>query len=537
MIIKKIAVGNSKEAYIESKLTKNLNIISSDDNNKGKTIIMQSLMYCLGSDPIFPSSFNFKNYYYITEFEFNNIEYLISRKNNTFVLQVENSLLMFDNASELKRYWTKNIFPLPEIIKDGTLRIADLDLFNDLFFVSQDKKDSTNISKKGFYTKKDFYNVIYSFMGLGDKSLNEEEIQLEKIKLKKLKEDKKIILRKNKLLNSKENHGTYLSRHSDRTAFQRKIKEIEQIRETLVYAKNERSRTLSRRVKYENTLKELKSLNINISTGKLICLDCNSSHISYVTTGKDSFAFDVTTQEVRYQIIESITEKIDSYTEEIEKQNVEINKCQQQLQKLLSEEDISLENLLLYKEETLGIDELETNLESLEREISEIHDSIKQSEASSEETIEKQNLLMKEILHVMNTVYAKIDPNGNLVFEDIFTKKSQVFSGSESTEFHLAKMYAFAEILKHPYPIVIDSFRAEDLATNRESVVIDLFNKLDNQIIFTTTLKEEEIGKYDAVSNIHHIDYSNHTPSKILKKKYVNEFAALIEKLMINIFN
>lgn len=58
MIIKKIAVGNAEESFVEDSLSKGFNIISSDDNNKGKTIIVQSLMYALGNDPTFPSSFS-----------------------------------------------------------------------------------------------------------------------------------------------------------------------------------------------------------------------------------------------------------------------------------------------------------------------------------------------------------------------------------------------------------------------------------------------------------------------------------------------
>jgi len=45
MIIRSIAVGNSEEAFIENRLSSNLNIISSDDNNRGKTIVIQSLSY------------------------------------------------------------------------------------------------------------------------------------------------------------------------------------------------------------------------------------------------------------------------------------------------------------------------------------------------------------------------------------------------------------------------------------------------------------------------------------------------------------
>jgi hypothetical protein len=537
MIIKKIAVGNSHEAYIENKLTEELNVISSDDNNKGKTIIIQSLMYCLGSEPVFPSSFKFEEYYFIVEFEFNSTTYTISRKKDSFVLYVEKSILMFDNVSELKRYWTKKIFQFPEIQKNGLKRIVDPDLFNQIFFVGQDKKDSSNISNKGFYTKKDFYNVIYSFVGLGEKSLSSEKVSLEKAKLKKLKEEKKILLQKNKILSSEYESIAFISKHSDRVAFENKIKQIENIKDSLVMLKNERNRTLNKRLKYQNTLKELNSLNRTISTGELQCLDCYSTHVGYTSGIKKSFTFDVSTKEVRSQIIESISEKIDSYTEELEKQTNEINIYQQKLQELLTDEDISLESIILYKEDTININKIESKLDSLENQISEISSSINESKLNIEETGDKQNSLVKEILKVMNNIYKQIDPNGNLVFDDIFTKKSEVFSGSEATEFHLAKIYALAKVLKHPYPIVIDSFRAEDLSTDREQTVVDLFNQLDNQVIFTTTLKKEEIGKYNEISGINHIDYSYHMPSKILKKEYVSEFARLTQKLMINVLN
>lgn len=67
MIIKKIAVGNSKEAFVEDSFTAGLNIISSDDNNKGKTIAMQTMMYAIGNEPTFPTTFDYKNYYYYIE--------------------------------------------------------------------------------------------------------------------------------------------------------------------------------------------------------------------------------------------------------------------------------------------------------------------------------------------------------------------------------------------------------------------------------------------------------------------------------------
>ncbi|MBC1421394.1 hypothetical protein IA612_08450 [Listeria seeligeri] len=535
MIIKTIAVGNAQEAYIEKRINENLNVISSDDNNKGKTIIIQSLMYCLGNEPVFPSSFKFKKYYYIIQFEHENTLYTLSRKNDTFVLYVGASILIFDNVSELKRYWTKHILPLPQIVKNNINRIVDPELFNQIFFVGQDKKDSANVANKGFYSKKDFHNMLYAYMGIGEKGLTIEEISVEKSKLKKLKEEKKTLLKKHKILNSKKEPINYISKHSDRIAFEEKVKQIEKVKDSLVELKNSRNRTMNRRVKYEVTLKELRSLNRNISTGELQCLDCNSRHIGYVSSSDKNFTFDVSTTEVRSQIIDSINEKISSYTEELDRQTSEINMYQLQLQDLLDDESISLESIVLYKDDFTNIKTVEKELAILEEKIIKITSSLKLNETNDYDAIEKQNLFIDEIISEMNFVYKQIDPNGTLIFDDIFTKKNEVFSGSEATEFHLSKLYALAKVLQHPYPIVIDSFRAEDLSTDREQIVINLFNQLENQIVFTTTLKKEEIGKYNLLNTLNHIDYSLHEPSKILKKEFSDEFHKLAKKLMINI--
>lgn len=45
MKIKSIALGNTEEAYVEERFSDGVNIIFSDDNNKGKTLVMQGMMY------------------------------------------------------------------------------------------------------------------------------------------------------------------------------------------------------------------------------------------------------------------------------------------------------------------------------------------------------------------------------------------------------------------------------------------------------------------------------------------------------------
>ena len=70
MIIKQICIGNQFEGFIESSFSADFNIISSDDNNKGKTIVIQGVLYAMGNEPpAFPSSFDYKQYIYILQFE------------------------------------------------------------------------------------------------------------------------------------------------------------------------------------------------------------------------------------------------------------------------------------------------------------------------------------------------------------------------------------------------------------------------------------------------------------------------------------
>lgn len=86
MIIKTIAVGNAEEGFVEASLKDGCNIISSSDNNKGKTIVIQGAMYALGNAPVFPESFNNEDYYYIVEIQEGEDIFWICRKKNGFVI-------------------------------------------------------------------------------------------------------------------------------------------------------------------------------------------------------------------------------------------------------------------------------------------------------------------------------------------------------------------------------------------------------------------------------------------------------------------
>lgn len=533
MIIKRIAIGNREEGYIEERFDKGFNIIVSDDNNKGKTIVVQGILYALGNEPAFPVSFNYDDYYYMLLFEENNKEFNICRKGSEFILINNDKIFLFESVSELKRYWTKNINPIPEIEKNGLSKVVDPMLYVQLFFVGQDKKETSNISNRGFYNKTDYYNLIFSYAGIGSIMLDQEEIEFAKRKVANLEEEKKALLKEHKILKSKKKSVSYLSSISDLDEFGRKLKSIEAVQSKISDLKKKRNNCATRKTQWETTIKELRSLNRTIETGELRCMDCESTNIMYKGKKKDSFSFDVSNVEMRKQIIDSIEEKISAFQEEIEKINADLKLQQALLQDLLDEEEISLETIVAYKSQVINASDAERRISEIDIEIGKLKNSINATEKGVENQKTQQEDLLNKIYNQMQEFYQLVDPSGNLEMHELFTKHGVVYSGSDATMFYLAKMYAIKKVLGHSFPIIIDSYRAEDLSTEKEAVVLELFKGVEGQIIFTTTLKLEEKGKYDAYKYLNIMDFSKNESSHVISIKYAQEIDRLMSAFHI----
>ncbi len=81
----------------------------------------------------------------------------------------------------------------------------------------------------------------------------------------------------------------------------------------------------------------------------------------------------------------------------------------------------------------------------------------------------------------------------------------------------------------------MDFFRGGEISSNRESLMIDCYKKLNKQVIVTATLKDEEYSscKYSDYKDITAIDYSENTSNKILSSNYNELFKSILEKFNI----
>ncbi len=303
---------------------------------------------------------------------------------------------------------------------------------------------------------------------------------------------------------------------------------LEQLRDQISQLKIQRDQTANRKLQWEKVKKELSSLNRTLDYGELRCMDCNSTNITFKASKRAKYSFDVSTVEMRKNILDSIQAKVDAYNDELQEIQKDIEQAEQQLQALMHEDDVTLEALLLYKQDIVNAEEAEKELLQIEETIRAIQEAIETENASIAENKRKQEDFLQDVVQLMNDAYSQIDPKGNLTFDGLFSKKDQRFSGSEATVFYIVRLLALQKRLGHKYPLIMDSFRAEDLSTTKEEIVLELFSKTQNQVILTTTLKKQEMGKYDANTKINHINFQNHEPSHMLSASFVEGFLTIL---------
>ena len=278
---------------------------------------------------------------------------------------------------------------------------------------------------------------------------------------------------------------------------------------------------------------ELNSLNRNIEKGKIICADCGSDRIVY--TNRD-LGFDVSNSYVRQKVLRSINLQISQKEEIIGEYSRIIHKEQDKLKSLLKDIPEELQRILLYSEEILSGIEYDNKLNELNEELRSLIKSNNAINENSKEAGKKYIEMKNSIVEKMNHYYSKVDSNGILVFDDIFTKKNVTYSGSEEQEYYYCRILALNDYFQHEYPIIIDCFRSGEISSHKEEIMIKTFQETGKQIILTSTLKTEEYDshKYDEYDDVNVIDYSKHEDSKVLQESYTRSMKEILNMFGIS---
>jgi len=199
---------------------------------------------------------------------------------------------------------------------------------------------------------------------------------------------------------------------------------------------------------------------------------------------------------------------------------------------LLETSTPEIKNYILFQDEIKDSKDVDKIVAELQKELEEIDKKIQNNEIKTSSNKDLQKDILSNIILEMKNYYSKIDSQGLLIFEDLFTKTGETYSGSEGQEYYFCKLLSLNKILLHKFPIIIDSFREGELSSSKEILMLNEYINLNKQVILTSTLKDEEYDadKYYKIENLNVIDYSMLTDSKILQSDFVPEFKKIIDK-------
>ncbi len=534
MYIKSFCVGDSEKSFFIDTFNNGVNIIHSDDNNKGKTIVTQGIMYALGNKPIFPKGFdNYGDYYFFVELIKDNEALLICRKNDTFSVLKAGKLSIYESVNAFKRFFNSNICELPTIQKDNLQQLIGLELFFEMFFVPQDKRDTSNIFCKGRYTKEDFLKSIFSIKNCTD-TVNIDEIDLLKSTLEQYKKERRILVNSSSFLRGKSLEASFITYTASKANIDRKIELIEKYKGVISELVTSRNKLLGKISKNEILLKEINSLNRELKTGELVCLDCGSHKIGYESTD-NTIKFEISDSEIRSQIRETIENRIDVLKEDIADYELQLAENQSILTDLLKDRDISMENLFFYKNSIIDAAEIDKQIYSLDKQIADIKEKITSISTKKEDCKIKSIDVYNELISHMNNFYSNCDTNDPLTISDLFTKSNVNYSGSQGAIYLMSRIYACSKVLEIDFPIIIDHYRDGEISSIKEENVISMFASLNKQVILTCTLKKEENTKYDNRKDVNAISFDNIRPFNLMTTNYNEKFLELVQAFSISI--
>ena len=529
MIIKTVAFGNFNEAYVENRFNDKVNVIFSSENDRGKTVLFQSMMYALGNEPIFPNSFNKDDFLFYCRIGSNDTDYEILRDKSHFVVKDPEGINSYDGVSHFtKDFFCKKIYPLPYYLRDNLPNLTELFLFYQLFFVPQDTRNTSSIFSSGFRTKTDFLAMMESI--LIPKDFIEEPAQISSLQKDYRDRQRQIteLLDKVKFVSEHPELASQVLPGISAEEIKKLKSAIDDLNKQKSDIERKLAREYNRKSQLTNLLTELDSLNRAIESGSVLCADCGSANIVFKKS--DKIQFDLSNGVVRAEIKDSIKKEIEdkiSICQEYENQK---HVLENRLRELIEQKPTESTNLLLYrveieraKETNEKIEHLQIELSSLKKQLDDL--AIKNSERDANLKIKKKELLQRII-----ETFAAFDTGADSKVDDFFTKKGQNLSGSEPSIFYFSKLYNFHRYLNLPFPVIMDSFREGEISTSKEEQMLTLFKELDCQVIISATLKEQELlaNKYSSRNDLNAIDYGSFQENHILNPSYVAEFKSIL---------
>lgn len=521
MKIKKILIWDNEEekSFYEDRFQNKINYIySKTENNVGKTILMNAISLCLGGETQFPLGFEIEEHNVYLYFSISQKEIeVVCKEGSIYLVKFANKEYVFESKYEYSLFWNENVFRLP-VLKNRYSKkyeIQYLEFIQELFYIYQDKQDTSKVNSTSQYNREQFTKMMLDL--LDNKYIREIKSDEEQEEIKELRNRLKERNKIKKEIEKDKEFSIFLNKNYNK--FELIEKEIEPFKEEEEKIKKE----ILKNQKKINDLKKI--IPAKESKEKFyVCKGCGSSEFVIIYK---TLKFDVFNKHQKEKLTSIINEDIEQYSKKINRLINEKEKIDLKIENLYGG-DISQENFYKYKiskneKEYKGYKIDEAKIYQLESEMKKV------KELENEEK-RKKGELERDILKIMNREKQKYKFDIKTpLYDKLFTTKNKILSGSTINNFLFLRVVAVNKILnEYKFPLILDGFRDNEISTKIEEDYFKILEDIENQVIVTATLKDEEITKF---KNVNYILYegqllSNGNARKIVevknKFKYLN---------------
>lgn len=530
------------------------NLLTSNSNHLGKSLICKSLYYTLGAEVFFSEAWKNENSMYVLQFMVGSKIFNIARKNKLFIL-------WDDNGYKEKFYLVKKLqerlnqifnFHIMLVGKNENKRLIDsAPVFMYIpYYIDQEygwTPETKSFNNLGQFDKEERRNALYYHVGCLDENYVNVALNLDKAKdeLLNLEKEKKtcleVIKYMEKMLDSTGDiiaNETELTKkiNDNRSKLNQILNEIEQYRNKILNFENECEKLLKEKETIEAFLgKKQKPVNKTVQCpnyGNTIELNfAEAFHKEYI-------------KETIHVELADIDLKIQKLKGKIEVENNNFINASNQLKFL--ERNINVDQNIynryikmrsakeMLTENQIHLGEIDTQIERINQEVINWQKSKKAYDEAKKKADDfyKNNLL--ELFTQLNVSTREVvNFNEYRIGDDIQA------SGAYKDRVILAKYYALILTKKQfnkgiiDFPVVIDSPRGDEQDKDNAKIIMDFILKnsdISNQVIVATIDGKDYISS-DIKPNI--VELTNNRHELLTTDEYTQNLT-LIENCLLN---
>ncbi len=545
-------IGNRKAKKISFFDGKNL--LTSNANHLGKSLICKSLYYTLGAEVFFSEAWKNENSMYVLQFTLDSKVYNVARKNKLFIIWDNNGYkekfyLVKNLQEKLNQIFNFHIMLVGKTENKSLIDSAPVFMYVP-YYIDQEygwtpeTKSFNNLTQ---FDKEERRNALYYHVGCLDENYVNVGLNLDKAKdeLSNLEKEKKTCLEViNYMENMLESNGDIIANETEltkkisdnRNKLNQILNEIEQHRNKIINFENECEKLSKEKETIEAFLgKKQRPVNKTVQ-----CPNCgNTIELNFA----EAFHKEYIKETIHVELAD-IDLKIQKLKEKIEVENNNFINASNQLRFL--ERNITVDQNIYNRYIKMRsakemLTENRTHLGEINAQIEKINQAVinwqKLKKAYDEAKKKADDIYRNNLLKLFAQLNVKtreiININEYRIGDDIPA------SGAYKARVILAKYYALILTKKYfnkgiiDFPIVIDSPRGDEQDKDNAKIIMDFILKnstINNQIIVATIDGEDYISP-DIKPNI--IELTNN-PHELLTTDEYTQNLTLIENCLLN---